>query len=116
MEQNKPITRALIISGDKLRKKVEVVCGIKFSPLSAAELDVLVYIIAYSQNNNLFLSPDIAKQIKQNCSIKESSFTTSIFRLCKKGLMEKKGKTILLNKIFAGITEMDNLLIKFTGE
>lgn len=109
------ITRGITIPSASLEDKLKVICCIKFEPIPAAELAVLSAIITYSQNNGLFISPDISRQIRQFYGLSESSFNTALFRLVKKGLIKKEGKTVVLPPIFFGIIEMDNLLISFVG-
>lgn len=113
--QNKVIIRSLTVNRNTLQSKVEVLAKIKFDPLSSAELDVLVMIMSYCQNNELFISADIAKIIKDKINLTDSAFSMALFRLKKKGIVKRLGRTVMVNPIFAGVHDMDQLLISFSG-
>lgn len=114
-DQIKPITRALTIKGDKIHKKVETLCKLVYGDISDSELLVLVGIVTYAVNNSLFITMDISNQIRLSSGLKESAFSTGLFRLAKRGVIRKEGKTVTLNLLFSGVMDMDRLLINFVS-
>lgn len=108
------MTKAFKIKDSTLRKKTDLLTKLFFSfVLSDTELDMLTSIILYSNNNSLTITLDIARQMKSEMNVTDTSFSTSLFRLHKKGLFEKDSKTITLHAAFIGVMEMTELKIKF---
>lgn len=95
-------------------KKAEILCKIFFnSSLSDTELKVLAVILDYSTNNSITLTPDIGRQIKNEAAISETSFSTSLFRLEKKGIFSKVSRTITFHPVFSNIHTTERIVINF---
>lgn len=109
------MTKSFKITDNSLKKKVDVVCKICFKQvLSETELDVLAAVILYSTNNSITITSDIGKQIKSEINITDTNFSTSLFRLEKKGVFSKDSKTITLHPAFTGMHDCDKIYISFT--
>lgn len=105
--------KGLTISNSDLSNKVNAITNILFDGLSATESLILTKLIHYSTNNQIALTVDISRQIQQELNITQSSFSTTLFRLQKKKVIEKPGKNIVLNPVFANINELEKLVITF---
>ncbi|MFA7287607.1 MAG: hypothetical protein WC055_01890 [Melioribacteraceae bacterium] len=116
MSENKPVIRGITINGPLLLKKIEVLSKLYCGDLAVSELNTLAAIITYSNNNSLFISPIISRQLQKSFNITPSAFSTSLFRLSQKGLIKKDSKTVTLNPIFTGVMEMDRLLVSFVED
>jgi len=102
------------LKDNSLKKKVDVVCKICLTEsLSDTELCVLAAVILYSTNNSITITPDIGRQIKTDISISDTNFSTSLFRLEKKGVFTKTGRTITLHPAFTGIHDCDRISVSF---
>lgn len=98
-------------------KKADILCKIYFnSSLSDTELKVLAVILDYSTNNSITLTPDIGRQIKNEAAISETSFSTSLFRLEKKGAFTKQSRTITFHPVFSNIHTTEKVIITFESE
>lgn len=86
-----------------------------FGGLSTTERAILEYFINTSLNNVNLISADISREICGQLSLTQSSFNTTVFRLHKKGVIKKSGKTIELHPIFNNIQELDKLIISFVS-
>lgn len=113
---DKPIIRRIPMHGDPLLNKVKLLSYIIADDLAGSELNVLIAVIKYCTNNSLFITPIISKQLQDEFGINTSLFSTSLFRLAKKGLIKKDSKTVYLNPIFTGCMEMDKLLVSFISD
>lgn len=104
------------LKGSSLQVKCKCILELCFSGCSDSELEILALLIQYSTNNSITLTVDLARQIRQSAGVGESSFSTHLFRLDKKGIMVRQGKTITFHPIFNKIQETEKLLITFVGE
>lgn len=111
--ERKPLVKGLKINVATLDKKVEVLAKLISGDLAGTELNTLVSVIQYSTNNSLFITPDISKHIKKEYGIGQSAFSTSLFRLKKKGIIKMDGKTITIHPIFTSVISLDKLVISF---
>lgn len=111
--ENKPVIRGISIKGPLLYNKVKVLSKLICGDLAESELNALIAIVTYSTNNSIFITPIISKQIQDNFKLSSSSFSTALYRLGEKGLIKKDSKTVTLNPIFTGVSEMDKLIISF---
>jgi len=111
--ESKPIIRSIKIPGDTLTNKVRVLSFIIGGELAAQELNTLIAIIKYSTNNSLFITTVISKQLQDEFGVNSSGFSTSLFRLAKKGLIKKDSKTVILNPIFTGCMDDCKFLLTF---
>lgn len=97
------------------KKKVEVITRLLFKDgLSAAELDVLSGVVDFATNNELMVSVDVAKQIKSMTGVGDSAFSTALFRLEKKGIIAKSGKTITLHPAFINVAIIEKIVLSFS--
>lgn len=95
-------------------KKVEVISKVLFKELlSDTESLILSILLDYSTNNTITLSVDVTKQVKSQAGVTDSSFSTSIYRLEKKGLIIRAGKNIQFHPALNNIHSMDSLIINF---
>lgn len=102
------------ISDSSVSRKVDIVTMVYFKQqLSDTELLVLAAVINYSTNNTITLTPEISKAMRNETGVSDTSFSTSLFRLEKKGLYTKAGRTIQLHPAFSNIHSMDKLSIIF---
>lgn len=97
-----------------LSVKIKTICLMFGHELSAAEFKTLQGLVEVSESNNLFLSVATSSHIKEKFSLTESAFNTSVFRLNKKRLIIRNGKTINLSPMFNNIGQLENLVINFT--
>lgn len=104
--------KGLSIQNAGLKDKVHALCVLKFN-ISATEELILYWLIQQSINNSLSLNVDISRQLQIYLNISSSALATSLYRLGKKGIIAKSGKTITLNPIFNNIQELDKLVISF---
>lgn len=111
-ETKKVIARGLPIA-NTLENKVGVVCKVRFGELAVSEMNVLMALVRYSNNNSLFMTAVINKQIREENGMSDSGLSTAVFRLVKKGLIIRNGKTITLHPVFTNIMELDKLVISF---
>ena len=94
--------------------RVDVICKIFFKQtLPDTELRVLAVILDYSQNNEVTITLEVAKQAKLAADVSDTNFSTSLFRMEKKGLFGKVGKTISFHPVFNKIHETDKIVINF---
>lgn len=107
------MNKRLTIRNADLATKVKVIINVLFGGLSATESLILTKLIHYSTNNSITLSADFSRLIQQELNITQSSFSTTLFRLQKKKLIEKPGKVIVLNPVFANIDQLEKLVIVF---
>lgn len=112
MEATKPVIRGIKLGGT-LRDKVSVICQLKFPPIPDNEFKTLLAVISFSTNNTLAITPDVSKQIKFEFTLTDTVFTTSLFRLEKKGFINRQGKTVIINPAFTEIDKLDKLVISF---
>lgn len=114
MTENKPIIRGITINDTTLSKKIEVLVGVKFGPLAESEMLVLKSLIEYAnEKGSLYLDSLLAEGIRKNSNINKSSFSTSLHRLDKKGIIARAGKTINIHPVFIGVATTDKFLITF---
>lgn len=111
-ETKKTIARGITLDSE-LKTKVGVMCGIKFGELAEGEMNVLLALVKYSSNNSLFMTALIARQIREENGMSDSGLSTAVFRLCKRGVIMRNGKTITLHPVFTNISELDKLVISF---
>jgi hypothetical protein len=107
------MTKGLTIKDAELKHKVNALCVLVFKGLSATEELILCKLIELSINNSLSLSVDISRQIQQDLTISQSSFSTSLHRMVEKKVIAKQGKVVTLNPVFANINELEKLVISF---
>jgi DNA-binding MarR family transcriptional regulator len=98
-----------------IKNKVRILSTIQFGGISDSELLVLSIIIYHSTNNSIALSSDMARQIKKEANITDSSFSTSLYRLKKQGLIRRDSKTITIHPIFSKLDDMERLVISFNS-
>lgn len=107
--------RKKIIKPNTTREKVKILCAMTNKSLSENELYILSELIEMSQGNNITLSVQITKQIRDELNISSSLFNTGIHRLEQKKVLNKSGKTIMLSPMFNNLSELEGLLIEFTS-
>lgn len=112
MTETKPIIRG-IKRPNTLKSKIDILLRVMFETLPEAELKTLTAIIEYSTNGAIAITADIGRQIRDAGGITESSFSTSLYRLEKKGIIKRSGKTVFLNPVFVGIGELDKFVVSF---
>ena len=108
------MNKAIKITNPDVKKKLDIIGFVSFGGLSSTELNIMCQFIHYSLNNFLCLDVAISSEIQKDIGITQSSFNTSVFRLEKKGVIKKSGKTITLHPIFNNIQNLDKLIIDFT--
>jgi len=113
MEDTKKIIARGLPLPNTLESKVGVMCGIKFGELAEGEMNVLLALVKYSSNNSLFMTALISKQIREENGMSDSGLSTAVFRLVKRGVIMRNGKTITLHPVFTNISELDKLVISF---
>ena len=111
-ETKKTIARGITLDSE-LKTKVGVMCVIKFGELAEGEMNVLLALVKYSSNNSLFMTALISRQIRGENGMSDSGLSTAVFRLCKRGVIMRNGKTITLHPVFTNISELDKLVISF---
>lgn len=111
--QNKVIRG--ITKPDTLKARVSVLVSLHFTHLPEAELNTLTAVIHYSINNSLAITPDLSKQIRKETPISESSFSTALYRLERRGVINRTSKTITIHPIFKGVGDMGKLVVSFGG-
>jgi DNA-binding MarR family transcriptional regulator len=95
-------------------KRADVICKIFFKQtLPDTELRVLAVILDYSQNNEITITLEVAKQAKLAADVTDTNFSTALFRMEKKGLFSKVGKTITFHPVFNKIHETERIVISF---
>jgi len=99
--------------GGETKIKVQTVCKVMFTDLPDSELNVLLALIKYSTNNSLFITLAVNKQIQAEFGLNDSLVSTALYRLSKKGIIAKSGKTISVHPAFSGIGELSKLVISF---
>jgi DNA-binding MarR family transcriptional regulator len=104
------------LTGNQLELKVKCLSAICFGGCAEAELKALTCLIQYSTNNSICLTIDVSKQIIVSAGIGRSAFSTALFRLEKKGIIVRSGKTITLHPVFNKIDETEKILISFSAE
>jgi len=111
-ETKKTIARGITLDSD-LKTKVGVVSKIKFGELGEGEMNVLLALVKYSSNNSLFMTVSVSRQIRQENGMSDSGLSTAVFRLVKRGVVMRNGKTITLHPVFTNISDLDKLVISF---
>ena len=104
--------KGLTLGGD-IKIKVGIMCKVMFTELPGSELNVLLALIKYSTNNSLFITTAVNKQIQADFGLNDSIVSTALYRLSKKGIIAKSGKTISVHPAFSGIGELSKLVISF---
>lgn len=93
--------------------KLRIINIINKKNISESETLLLDKLIQYSVNNSVTLDKGLIAQIKEELDIKDSNFTTTIFRLVKNNCIRKEGRTVNLLPIYRSIGEIKSLLIDF---
>ena len=99
--------------GGETKIKVQILCKVMFTDLPDSELNLLLALIKYSTNNSLFITLAVNKQIQAEFGLNDSLVSTALYRLSKKGIIAKSGKTISVHPAFSGIGELSKLVISF---
>ena len=99
--------------GVETKIKVQIMCKLMFTDLPDSELNLLLAIIKYSTNNSLFITLAVNKQIQAEYGLNDSLVSTGLYRLSKKGIIAKSGKTISVHPAFSDIGELSKLVISF---
>lgn len=107
--------RKKITKPNTTREKVNVLCLLTNKQLSDTETNILSELIEMSQGNNITLSVQITKQIRDELNISSSLFNTGIHRLEQKKVLNKSGKTIMLSPMFNNISELSEFIVGFTS-
>jgi len=95
-------------------KRADVICKIFFKQsLPDTELRVLAVILDYSQNNSITITLEVARQAKLAADVTDTNFSTSLFRMERKGLFSKVGKTINFHPVFNAIHETERIVVTF---
>lgn len=94
-------------------ERVKLITLIRFGTIPEGEIKVLQAVLDFSNNNNLAISGGIGKQIKHSTGISDTVFSTGLFRLQKRGIITKKGKTIMLHPCYKDINELSRFIIQF---
>lgn len=98
---------------NSLKSRVKVLLALSGQNLSDAEFSSLIAVISYSVNNSIFVSAHIGGIIKKEFGLSDSAFSTSLFRLEKKGLIKRDGKTIVLHPMLSNVGELEKLVVSF---
>ncbi len=112
MDFIKPVIKGIEIDRS-IQKKINVIVNLICDGLSDSELNTLESIIKHSSNNTLFITPIVSKYIQDEFGITSSSFSTSLHRLEKKGIIKRSGKTVMIHPYFKDIASLDKLVISF---
>ena len=99
--------------GGELKDKIGIICKVMFTDLPESEMNLLIALIKYSTNNSLFITTAINKQIQIEFGLNDSLVSTALYRLSKKGVIVKSGKTISVHPAFSGVLELEKLVISF---
>lgn len=95
-------------------KKLSIMCYAFFGGISASERTILSELINTSTNNSIVLNGEISGQICQSLNMSAAAFSIALFRLEKKGVIKKSGKSITLHPVLNNINELDTLIISFS--
>jgi hypothetical protein len=101
------------LKGNSLQIKIKCIIELCFGGCSDSELEVMTWLLTYSTGNTITLSTETSRQIKQLAQVGPSAFTTSLFRMEKKGLINRTGKVIRLHPAFNNLDGADKILISF---
>ena len=93
--------------------RVKIITAIMFGFIPEGEMKVLQAVVDFSTNNTLGISGGIGKEIKHSAGITDNVFSTGLFRLQKRGIITKKGKTIMLHPCYKDINELARFIISF---
>lgn len=88
-------------------------CEILFGGISKSELNILCYLVDQSLNNTIILNNSYLEELKSKYDVSASAVGTSVFRMEKKGVLSKSGKTIMLHPIFNNVLNLNALVINF---
>lgn len=101
------------LRGNSLQIKAKCLMEVCFGGCSDSELQILAYLIQFSTGNSITLTVDLSRQIKASAGVGDSSFSTSLFRLEKKGVLTRLHKTVNLHPAFNNLQDVEKLMISF---
>lgn len=105
------------LRGEALQIKCDILIRSCFkSECSKAELSVVTVLIKYSTGNCINLTSVIADQARQSAGVSATNWTTCLFRLEKKGIISRAGKTISFHPIFNNIQDCESIMLNFESE
>lgn len=104
------------LGGDPLQVKCKLLIDSCFNGCSEIELKIMTVLVRYGTGNSITLTPDLARQIRESAVVSEGSFSTYLFRLEKKKVFIRQGKTIMLHPVFNNIGDCDSIMISFKSE
>jgi hypothetical protein len=101
------------LKGSPLQIKIRTISSVCFEKISDSELQTLISLLEYEVAGCTTLTIEVAKQIRSTAGISDSNFNTSLFRLEKKGVIKRNGKTVMFHPVFNNVREFTGLLINF---
>lgn len=104
------------LKGSSLQIKCKCVAELCFGGCSDSELSTLSSILAFSSAGTITMTPSLTKQTASLAGISNTSLTTSLFRLEKKGMIVRSGKNINFHPVFNNLMGAEKLLISFIDE
>ena len=106
--------KKLILRGDSDKKKIKLICDVKFGGVSDSELVVLHQVLRLALNGGLTVTREISKQMVDETGLSESVISTNLHRLSKKGLFDKSGRVITsINGLFKDVFEVKGYVFMF---
>lgn len=103
------------VRGIKVKRadRVKIITAIMFGVIPEGEMQTLEAVVKYSVNNTLAVSGGIGKEIKASMGISDTMFSTGLFRLEKRGIITKQGKTIMLHPVYKDIDLLNRFILSF---